>query len=136
MDPKNSKRRMEFWKEQDMIKGMWNGACCIGGDWNIIRFPSDRLGGSKITGDMRHFSDWINSHSLVDLQLSSASSTWSNHQSHPATSKLDRFFVSIEWLHVYPEVFKLALPKHASNNCPILIDSGWKHGDLLLFVLN
>ena len=46
--PKTSKRRMEFWKEQDMIKGMWNGACCIGGDWNIIRFPSDRLGGSKL----------------------------------------------------------------------------------------
>lgn len=30
---------------------------CIGGDWNIIRFPNERLGGSKITGDMRRFSD-------------------------------------------------------------------------------
>lgn len=134
--PKNSKRRMEFRKELVMIRGRWNGAWCIGGDWNVIRFPSERLGGSKITNDMRCFSDWVNSHSLVDLQLSSAYFTWSNHQSHHAMSKLDRFSVSIEWMDVYPVVFQLALPKHASNHCPILIDSGWKDGDLLLFILN
>lgn len=77
--PNNSQRRMELWSVLDIIKGRWNSAWCIGGDWNIIRYPSEKLGSSRATGDMRRFSDWINSHSLVDLQLSGASFTWSNH---------------------------------------------------------
>ena len=103
--------------------GRWNGAWCICGAWNITRFPSEKLGGSKITSDMRHFSGWINSHSLVDLQLSGASFTWSNNQSQPAMSRLDRFLVSTDWLEGYLQVILLALPKLASDQCPVLIDS-------------
>ena len=108
--------REEFWQKMDMIRGRWNGAWCIGGDWNIIRFLSEKLGGSKITSDMRRFSDWINSHSLVDVQLSGASFTWSNNQSQPAMSRLDRFLASTDWLEGYPEVIQLALPKHAFDH--------------------
>lgn len=62
-----------------MIRGRWSGALCIGGDWNIIRFPSEKLRGKNLTGDMRRFSDLINYHSLADLQIGGASFTWSNH---------------------------------------------------------
>ena len=70
--PNNSQRRDDFSKEMDMIRGRWNGAWCIGGDWNIIKFRSEKLGGSQLRAEMRRFSDWINSHSLVDLQLRGA----------------------------------------------------------------
>eukprot|EP00268_Persea_americana_P015800 TRINITY_DN17438_c0_g2_i2.p1 TRINITY_DN17438_c0_g2~~TRINITY_DN17438_c0_g2_i2.p1 ORF type:complete len:122 (+),score=13.46 TRINITY_DN17438_c0_g2_i2:25-366(+) len=72
---------------------------------------------------MRRFSDWINSHSLVDLQLKGPSFTWSNHQSNCVMSRLDRFLVTTDWLDVYPDVIQLALAKPASDHCPILIDS-------------
>lgn len=121
--PNSSEKRKEFWNELDMIRRRWNGPWCIGGDWNIIRFPSEKLGGTRISADMRLFSDWINPHSLVDLQLKGASFTWSNHQSNPAMSRLDRFLVTTDWLEAYPEVIQLALPKPASDHCPILLDS-------------
>lgn len=106
-----------------MIRGRWSGAWCIRGDWNIIRFPGEKLRGKNLTGQMRCFSDWINYHSLVDLQMGGASFTWSNHQSTPAMSRLDRFLVTSDWLETYPEVAQLALPKPVSNHCPILLDS-------------
>ena len=73
-------------------------------------------------GEMRRFSDWISSHSLVDLQMGGALITWSNHQSNHAMSRLDRFLVSTEWLETYPEVTHIALPKPVSDHCPILLD--------------
>lgn len=51
--PTSSQRREELWKELDMIRGRWNGAWCISGDWITIRFPSEKLGGSKFTAEMR-----------------------------------------------------------------------------------
>eukprot|EP00268_Persea_americana_P022044 TRINITY_DN21932_c1_g1_i1.p1 TRINITY_DN21932_c1_g1~~TRINITY_DN21932_c1_g1_i1.p1 ORF type:complete len:127 (-),score=16.07 TRINITY_DN21932_c1_g1_i1:362-742(-) len=106
-----------------MIMGRWNGAWCIGGEWNTIRFPSKRPGSSKTTKQMRQFSDWINSHSLVDLHLAGASFKWSNNQVNPGMARLDRFLVSTEWVDIYPEVLHLALPKTASEHCPIILHS-------------
>lgn len=93
------------------------------GDQNIVRFPTEKLGGGHISAAMSLFSDWINSHSLIDLQLGGASFTWSNHQTPPSMSRLDRFLVSADWLDLYPELCQLALPKPASDHCPIVLDS-------------
>ena len=66
-----------------MVRARWNYGLCSGGDGKIVRFPSEKKGGDRFSGGMRSFSDWINSHSLVDLQMSGASYTWSNHQTPP-----------------------------------------------------
>lgn len=42
--PNDNQRRKDFWKELDMIRTRWSGAWCLGGDWNIIRFPSEKKG--------------------------------------------------------------------------------------------
>ena len=76
-----------------------------------------------MTKEMSSFLDWINSQTLVDLNLKGAAFTQSNHQNPPTMSKLVRFLVSSEWLELYPEVCQLALPKPASDHCPILLDS-------------
>lgn len=118
-----NQRRKEFWKGLDMVRTRWNGAWCFAGDRNIIRFPSEKKGGGRLSGGMRSFSDWINSHSLVDLQMSGALFTWSNHESPPIMSRLDRFLVSNEWMDLYPDVFQIALPKPASDHCQIMLNS-------------
>lgn len=70
------------------------------------------------------FSDWINSHALVDLQLTGASSfTWPNHQNPPIMSRLDRFLVSSEWMDVYSDAYQLAFMKPASGRYPIMLGS-------------
>ena len=40
--PNDSHRRKELWRELDTIRGRWNGAWCLGGDWHIIRFSSEK----------------------------------------------------------------------------------------------
>lgn len=76
----------------------------MGGDWNVIRFPTEKSNGDTISLDKRCLSNWVNSHSLIDLQMSGASFAWSNHQSPPTMSRLDRFLVSTDWLDLYPAV--------------------------------
>lgn len=43
-----NQRRPYFWKELDSVRDGWNGAWCIGGDFNAIRFPEDKLGGCRL----------------------------------------------------------------------------------------
>jgi hypothetical protein len=42
---------------------------CIGGDFNVVRFPSERLGDSGYSAAMMEFSEFIFVQSLVDLVL-------------------------------------------------------------------
>lgn len=109
--PVDHYRKGDFWREIYNVKGRWSGAWCLGGDWNAIRFPSERSPGGRISEEMNSFSEWINSHSLVDLQLTSTAFTWSNHKSFPIMFRLHRFLVSNDWMEMYPDVCISALPK-------------------------
>lgn len=71
-------RRKDLWDELNASRGRWSGAWCLGGDWNVIRFPSKRVGCSHLTADMEDFTNWIDPHSLVDLQLGGGLYTRSN----------------------------------------------------------
>lgn len=63
----------------------------VPGDWNVVKFPSEKLGGRTMTTDMVGFSEWINKHSLIDPHLGGTNFTWSNHQLSPTMLHLDRF---------------------------------------------
>lgn len=38
------KKRSDFLRELDGMRGKWSGAWCEGGDWNLIRFPMEKFG--------------------------------------------------------------------------------------------
>ena len=48
------------------------------GHFNIVRFPSEWLGGSRLTLAMENFSEFIKELSLIDLPLEEGSYTWSS----------------------------------------------------------
>lgn len=110
----------EFWHAIDLIRR--EGTWCIG-DWNVIKFPGvlGSLEFFRHTGFLK-----LDSISLVDLPLTGASFTWSNHQASPSISRLDRFLVSIEQLVLLPNTYQLTLPKTTSDHHPIALDSNPK----------
>ncbi|RVW32661.1 Transposon TX1 uncharacterized 149 kDa protein [Vitis vinifera] len=69
--------REPFWEELGAIRGLWSDPWCIGGDFNVIRFPSERSREGRLSGTMRRFSEVLDELALRDLPLQGGPYTWS-----------------------------------------------------------
>ena len=67
--PNGDYDRQLLWDELAGLLSWWDLPWCIGGDFNVIRFPSERSGGRCINASMREFSDFTFERSLMDLSL-------------------------------------------------------------------
>jgi len=65
--PNNDCDRRLLWEELAGLLSWWNLPCCIGGDFNIICFPSERLSEARFSPDVMEFSDCIFELGLMDL---------------------------------------------------------------------
>ncbi len=55
-----------MWDELAGISSWWEVPWCIGGDLNVVRFPSEKARGQNFTQAMADFSEFISSCGLVD----------------------------------------------------------------------
>ena len=78
--PNNPSLRKDFWVELFDIYGLSFPLWCVGGDFNVIRRSSEKLGGSSLTSSMKDFNSFIRVCELLDPPLRNASFTWSNMQ--------------------------------------------------------
>ena len=99
-------------------------AWCLVGDFNIIRYPSERLGCESFSPAMFAFSDFIESTSLVDLPLEGASFTWRRDSGLPSMSIIDKALVSLHWEKHFENVSQRVLPRVISDQCPLLLEAG------------
>ncbi|XP_077249006.1 uncharacterized protein LOC143888448 [Tasmannia lanceolata] len=60
---------------------------------------------------------------LIDLPMSGRAFTWARGESR---SRIDRFFISSEWMEMVSDVFQKALLHSVSDHCPILLDPSWE----------
>ncbi|RVX21695.1 Transposon TX1 uncharacterized 149 kDa protein [Vitis vinifera] len=81
--PNSLSLRKDFWVELLDIFGISFPLWCIGGDFNVIRRSSEKLGGSSLTSSMKDFDDFIRECELLDPPLRNAPFTWSNMQESP-----------------------------------------------------
>jgi hypothetical protein len=101
----------------------WGGGG--GGDFNVIRFLSERSRGRRISAAMREFSDFIFEKGLMDLPLTGGLCTWSNTQSW---SRIDRFLISPDWEARYPEALQKRLLCLCSDHFSIVLACGRNKG--------
>jgi hypothetical protein len=70
---------------------------------------------------MLKFNEAISNLDLVEIPLHGLSFTWSNKQREPLLQRLDWFFISYEWLVVYPKTCARTLPRDISDHVPCLV---------------
>ena len=113
-----------LWEELAVIHSWWGVPWCIGGDFNVVRFPSEKWGAGRHTGAMQNFSDFVFELGLVDLPLLEGQFTWSNNQDPSTKSRIDRFLVSTDLEEQFTKLTQKALPRFVSDHYPIMLECG------------
>ena len=109
--PNDDGQRSFLWEELLRVRARWPMAWCLVGNFNIIRYPSERLGCESFSLAMFSFSDFIESNSLVDLLLEGASFTWFRDSGIPSMSRIDRALVSLDWEENFENISQRVLPR-------------------------
>jgi hypothetical protein len=94
------------------------------GDFNLIRGPQDKNNNNINWPLVNAFNEFIANLALKEISRSGARFTWSNRQSNPVRSVLDRVLVSAEWEQQFPLSSLRALPSIGSDHAPLVLDSG------------
>uniref|UniRef100_A0A2N9I5R6 Reverse transcriptase domain-containing protein n=1 Tax=Fagus sylvatica TaxID=28930 RepID=A0A2N9I5R6_FAGSY len=102
--PNRDDSRSELWAELSEIRHQWSQPWCIFGDFNVVRFPSERRGCVRVTPAMVEFSDFIEGSNLIDLPLNGGLYSWCNGSTNPSMSRIDRVLVSTDWEEHYPDL--------------------------------
>ena len=90
--PVHYSEREFLWFELGDIKSLWSDPWCVGGDFNVIRLPSERRNCLNMSSAMRRFSEVIDELQLRDLPLVGGSYTWCGGLNNRSVSRLDRFW--------------------------------------------
>ena len=67
--PLSRKDKPSLWEELSAIRGLWEDPWFIGGDFNVIHFPSERSSQGRLNHSMRQFSKFIDELEMIDLPL-------------------------------------------------------------------
>ncbi|GJS36384.1 RNA-directed DNA polymerase, eukaryota, reverse transcriptase zinc-binding domain protein [Tanacetum coccineum] len=118
--PQECKEKKSLWGYLHQEIGKWNGDVIIMGDFNEVRFKSDRFGSQFNLFGAQRFNSFISGSGLVEVTLGGSHFTWC-HKSATKMSKLDRFLVSKSVLSGCPNINAITLERFLSDHRPILL---------------
>lgn len=72
----------------------------------------------------RMFNEFIDKFELREIYRSGGGYTWSNNQSAPTQSNLDRILVSTDWELKFPLTTLTSLTRVGSDHSPLLLNLG------------
>jgi hypothetical protein len=119
--PNRDNDRLMLWEELSGLMDRWEVPWCIGGDFNAIRFPSERLGSVRYVASMEAFSQFIFDKGLLDIPMMGGQFSWSNGHSR---SRIDRFLLSSGWEERFPDMVQRRLSRVLSDHFPIMLVCG------------
>ena len=120
--PNSNLDRQLLWEELVGICSWWSVPWCFGGDFNVVRFPSECFGSGPFSSAMIDFSDFISKQGSIDLPMEGGTFTWSNSKEVASCSKLDKFLLSSDWEEHFPNIRQRRLQRLLSNHFPILVE--------------
>ncbi|KAK3231055.1 hypothetical protein Dsin_002936 [Dipteronia sinensis] len=94
---------------------------CIGGDFNSVLNPSERVRAVCNMGLMRNSNSFILSAKVLDLPLHGMSYTWKNSKDRAYWARLDRFLISPAMLSSFPKLEQRGLSRSLSDHHAIII---------------
>ena len=110
-----------MWEELTGLISWWDLPWCLGGDFNIISFPSERLGIASFSWAMFGFSDFISLHGLMDISMAGGLYTWSNSS---LASRLGWFLFSPLLADHFTQFTQKRMSRVLSDHFPILLEGG------------
>jgi hypothetical protein len=113
----------DFLTELGMVCSDQKLPLLIGGDFNILRFSSEKNKGMRNNRWSDMFNAIINTYALREIQMSGGQYTWSNNQSVPTLEKLDRFLMSDTWESLFPLTTVHKLNREVSDHNPLILDT-------------
>jgi hypothetical protein len=116
--------KQSFLSEVVRLSNTETSPILIGGDFNILRSPSEK---NNDRFDHRWpflFNAVIDGLDLREMDMSGRRFTWANSRDNPTYEKLDRILVATEWEEKYPRAAVLALSRNISDHTPLLLSTG------------
>ncbi|WMV40484.1 hypothetical protein MTR67_033869 [Solanum verrucosum] len=82
--------REETWWELGATKGLFTGPWVLCGDFNTVRYPSEKYNCNRINRAVTELSEFIEDMELMDLDLAGGEFTWRRGDRHFTAARLDR----------------------------------------------
>nr|GEV30808.1 RNA-directed DNA polymerase, eukaryota, reverse transcriptase zinc-binding domain protein [Tanacetum cinerariifolium] len=98
----------------------WDGEVVIMGDFNEVRYKSDRFGSIFNGQGADEFNSFIANAGLEEVPLGGSAFTWC-HKSATKMSKLNRFLISKNLFITCPHITATTLERYLSDHRPILL---------------
>ncbi|GJZ83177.1 RNA-directed DNA polymerase, eukaryota, reverse transcriptase zinc-binding domain protein [Tanacetum coccineum] len=118
--PHDLKDKQMLWDYLTHEITKWKGEVVIMGDFNEVRYKSDRFGSMFNVQGANMFNLFIDNAGLEEVPLGGISFTWC-HKSASKMSKLDMFLISKNLLITCPNITAITLERYLSDHRPILL---------------
>ncbi|GKF13113.1 RNA-directed DNA polymerase, eukaryota, partial [Tanacetum coccineum] len=118
--PHDVRDKRLLWDYLSHVSNQWAGEVVMMGDFNEVRYKSDRFGSNFNAHGADIFNNFIINAGLEEVPLGGSAYTWC-HKSASKMSKLDRFLVSKNLLNTCPNISAITLDRFLLDHRPILL---------------
>lgn len=121
--PQSDQDKIMFLQELRDIRSGCAGMWMIAGDFNMIYRAADKNNHRLNQRMMSHFRRFLDDMELQELHLHGRLYTWSNERDSPTLERIDRVFVSEDWVVSFPNHNLRALSSERSDHAPLLLQT-------------
>lgn len=119
--PQSEEEKIHYLQELRAVRQHKLGAWMLCGDFNLIYNVADKNNNLLNRRMMGHFRRFLSDLELKELHLHGRLYTWSNERAHPTFERIDRIFVSLDWVDRFPNHLVRALSTDGSDHAPLLL---------------